>query len=256
MSQIFDKKELKEIYNNMGKLGLDEKESKVYIYLLGLDKEVGTSKIVENTRLHGQYVYDALNQLESLGMVKHLSIGERKKWLANAPDRLNILVEEKKVIANTLTDQLNMLYTKKHEQDFEIYQGDTQFIANEFNMIDEASHGSSILIITGKGDKFSEKLSEQRRPYNAKAIDKRIIIKYIGSEDQREYLEWVKQKRQYFDYRILPGLSSSSVSTSIHEKAVLLQVYGEPLLVFKLKSKQIADDYRSFFDALWKVCSI
>ncbi len=255
MSKNLYKKEMKSLFTNLEKLGLSEKESKVYLFLLGRELEVGSSKIVLATKLHGQYVYDALGKLEEKGLVKHIIKNGRKKFLANPPSRLDSLIEEKKIVANEVRDKLESLFQRKQEQDFEIYQGEDQFIAHEFQMIEEASESSSILIIGGKGDKFSEMLAEQRRPYNAKSLQKKIMVKYIGTSDQKEYLTGVKSGRANFEFRIMSGLHTNSVGTSIHEKAILFHVYGDPLLVFKIKSKQIADDYRSFFNSLWDMCS-
>lgn len=256
MSQNFDKKEIRLIIKNLEKLGLTEKEAGIYIFLLGKEVEVGSSKIVLGTNLHGQYVYDALGKLEEKGLVKHFIKNGRKKWLANPPDRLSSLIEEKRIIANSVSDQLQLLFRRKHEQDFEIYQGEDQFVANEFQMIREADQNSQILIIGGKGDRFSQILGdENRRPYNAIGIEKNILVKYIGTEDQREYLTWVKSRRVNFEFRIMPGLHTSSVATSIHQNSVMFQVYGDPVLVFKLKSKQISNDYKTFFESLWSMCS-
>lgn len=256
MSNILDKKEIKLVFQNLEKLGLSEKEVKVYLFLLERELEVGTSKIGLVTKLHGQYVYTALEKLEQKGLVKHIVKNGRKKWLANPPSRIDALIEEKKVIANEVRTTLETIFTRKHEQEFEVYQGRQQFVTHEFQMIEEAKRGGSILVIAGKGDKFSEIIGDvNRRPYNAKALEKEITVKYIGTSEQRDYLASVKSRREKFDFRIMPGLNTSSVSTSIHDEAVLFQVYGEPLLVFKIKSKQITDDYRSFFNSLWDICA-
>ncbi len=255
MSKNLDKKELRALFTNLEKLGLSEKESQVYLFLLGRELEVGSSKIVLATKLHGQYVYDALAKLEEKGLVKHMIKNGRKKFLANPPARIDSLIEEKKLIANEVRDKLESLFRRKEAQEFEVYQGEDQFITHEFKMIEEASHDSKILIIAGKGDKFTEIMGDtHRRPYNATALAKNITVLYIGTQDQEKYLASVKERRPLFDYRIMPGLHTSTVSTSIHENAVLFQVYGDPLLVFKIKSKQIADDYSSFFKSLWDMC--
>lgn len=255
MSKNLDKKELRVLFSNLEKLGLSEKESQVYLFLLGRDLEVGSSKIVLATKLHGQYVYDALAKLEEKGLAKHLIKNGRKKFLANPPSRIDSLIEEKRLIANDVRDKLESLFQRKEQQEFEVYQGEDQFIAHEFKMIEEASPESKILIIAGKGDKFTEIMGDtHRRPYNAAALAKNISVLYIGTSDQKEYLSSVKKRRPLFDYRIMPGLHTSSVSTSIHESSVLFQVYGDPLIVFKIKSKQIAEDYSSFFQSLWDLC--
>lgn len=251
---IYDIKFDKNLVENLTKLGLSEKESLVYIYLTSREMEVGSSKIIQATNLHGQYVYSALEVLEQNGLIKHVVKNGRKKWSANPPSRLESLIEGKRIIANQVKDTLELLSQKKPQQEFEVYQGEDQFVANEFQMLDEATENSTICIISGKGDRFSEILGKNRALYNTKGLEKNIHVRYIGTEDQLPYLNKVAEMRSNFEFRILPKLHMSVVSTSIHEDALLFQIYGDPLLVFKIKSKDIADSYRSFFDSLWDMC--
>lgn len=254
MAEKYDEKGRKRLLKNLEKLGLTEKESRIYVYLIGRTAEIGSSKIVEATKLHGQYVYTALESLEGKGLVKHVIKNNRKKWSANPPVRISSLVEEKRMIANEIQDTLGKMFARQHEQEFEVYQGEDQFVANELQAIDEAEQGSSIDIIGGEGDRFSELLGENRRLYNEKSIAKDIQVRFIGTSEQRDYLETTKKSRPNFDFRIMPGFNKSSVSTSIHQKAVQFQIYGDPVLVFKIKSEHIAQNYRTFFESLWELC--
>jgi hypothetical protein len=178
----------------------------------------------------------------------------RKKWLANPPSRLASLIEEKRFIVNEVKDKLESLFAQKSTQEFEVFQGEHQFVTHEFQMIEDSKDNDSIFVLGGKGDRFSEMLGDRRREYNAKALEKKISVRYIGTEDQRGYLTKVKNSRDLFDFRILPNLHAGSVSTSIHKDAVLFQVYGDPLIVFKIKSREISDNYATFFEALWNLC--
>ncbi|MEK7144537.1 MAG: helix-turn-helix domain-containing protein [Patescibacteria group bacterium] len=255
MDKIYDEKGNRRLLQNLEKIGLSEKESRIYLYLIGREVEVGSSKIVAATKLHGQYVYTALGSLEGKGLVKHVIKNGRKKWSANPPARLDSLIEEKRMVANEARDTLERMFTHQREQEFEVYQGNDQFVTNEFQMIEEAEQDSFIDIIGGEGSRFRELLGEERGLYNEKSLAKNIMVRFIGTIDQKNYLEETKKKRQNFDFRIMPGFNRSSVSTSIYPKHIQFQIYGDPVLVFKIKSEQIARDYRTFFESLWNLCS-
>lgn len=250
MSKILDKK----LLENLGKLGLSSKESEVYLYLMARDIEVGTSKIIQGTGLHGQYIYTALDSLEKMGLVKHVVKNGRKKWSGTPPNRIESLVDEKRIIANQVKDSLELLFKKSAEQEFEVYQGEDQFVTHELAMIEQAPENGTIDIIGGEGDKFQSLLGDERRNYNKLNLDKKIMIRFIGTQEQEEYLKRVKATREYFDYRIMPGFNKSNISTSIHTHAILFQIYGNPILVFKIKSEEITNGYRTFFDSLWNLC--
>lgn len=254
MAEIYDEKGKKRLLKNLETLGLTEKESRIYVYLIGRTIEVGSSKIVTATKLHGQYVYTALESLEEKGLVKHVIRNNRKKWGANPPARIRSLVEQKIVVAHEVQDTLQKLFARQHEQDFEVYQGVGQFVANELQMIEDAEKGSFIDIIGGEGDRFAELLGESRELYNEKSIGKNIAVRFIGTNEQKEYLQATKRSRPHFDFRIMPGFNTSTVSTSIYPESVQFQIYGEPVLVFKIRSADIARDYRTFFESLWDLC--
>src|ERR1700690_3301807 len=98
MSEILDERELvKKLVDS----GLSEKESRVYFALLPY-RDIGSSKIIRATGLHGQFVYDALERLEKLGLAKHVIQNGRKKFSANSPRRILSLVEEKKLLAQSV----------------------------------------------------------------------------------------------------------------------------------------------------------
>lgn len=255
MKQNLDKKEDRHLLKNLEKLGLTEKEARIYIYLVGRTAEIGSSKIVNATGLHGQYVYTALESLQNKGLVKHVIKNGRKKWSANPPTRIESLIEEKRIVANSVRDTLEKIFAHQHEQEFEVYQGEDQFVANEFQMIEEAEQNSFIDIIGGEGSTFRELLGENRRLYNEKSIGKNITVRFIGTNDQKGYLEKTKNSRPNFDFRIMPGFNKSSVSTSIFPKHIQFQIYGDPVLVFKIKNERVAQDYRTFFESLWTLCA-
>jgi sugar-specific transcriptional regulator TrmB len=254
MKRILDKNKDKTLLQNLEKLGLTEKEGRIYIYLVGRPQEIGASKIVSATKLHGQYVYTALESLEEKGLVKHVIKSNRKKWSANPPMRISSLVEEKRIIAHGVQDTLEKLFVRPTGQEFEIFQGEAQFVANEFQMIEEADRDSFIDIIGGEGSRFRELLGEDSRLYNEKSIGKNIMVRYIGTEEQRDYLARTKDNRPNFDFRIMPGFTKSAVTTSIYPKVIQFQIYGDPVLVFKIKSDHVAKEYRVFFESLWQLC--
>ncbi len=250
----YDKNGNQMLVLNLEKLGLSEKEARVYLYLIERTVDVGTSKIITGTGLHGQYVYLVLESLQNKGLVKHVVKNNRNKWSANPPARIGSLIEEKRVLANTVQDALEKLFARPDAQEFEVYQGEEQLVAAAFQMIESAMPNSTLSVIGGEGSRFSEMLGEERRPYNKIGLDKNVTIRYIGTEAEKEYLTWVKNRRELFDYRIMPGFKKSTVSTSIYPHAILLQIYGDPILVFKIKSEQVAQDYQLFFESLWDLC--
>ena len=132
MSKITDEKEL---LKKLADFGLGEKESRVYFALLPY-RDIGSSKIIRATGLHGQFVYDALEKLEEFGLAKHVIQNGRKKFSANSPKRILSLLEEKRLSAQSVVQQLQNRLAVAHEQDSKELQGGTAFVAHQMVTIE------------------------------------------------------------------------------------------------------------------------
>lgn len=252
MPKYLDKKEGQKVIEELVALGLSEKEARVYFVLLPW-RDVGTSKIVLATGLHSQFVYLSLDRLEKLGLVKYVIQKGRRKYSANTPSRLLSLVEEKKLLAQHAARELASRFAGEHEQDFEVFQGDSAFVAHEFMQIEQANEGSSIDVIGGTGDRFFITLGSDVDEYERVRKEKNITVRYIGAEPQRISLEKMAQERKDFSFRIFPGLSTGLVNTNIREDSVTFNIFGEPVLAFTLRNKAVSESHHHFFEGLWNV---
>lgn len=243
-----------ELQKRLEEIGLTEKEARVYMALLP-HKDVGSSKIIGATGLHGQFVYDALSSLEERGLASHVIRNSRKKFSASNPKRILSLIEEKKLSAQSVVRQLQDRFVGTHEQDFEVYQGADAFVAHQFEMMRNLPIGTAIDVIASQSEKYMSTFDELglSDEYEKLRIKNKISVRYIGSEAQRQRLESMDKKRPLWTYRIFPGQSIGITSTEIHPESVTFVVYGNPILDFTLLSREVADGYREFFEALWNV---
>lgn len=247
---IFDK----DIRSKLESLGLSEKEARVYIALLPY-KDIGTSKIIRATGLHGQFVYDALARLETLGLARHVVQSGRKRFSAGPPTRLLALVEEKRLAANLVAKELQERFAGRHEQDFEIYQGQSAFVAHEFSLLESLPEDSVIDILGGGGDKYIGLMEHDIDEYERLRVEKRVCLRYISTGTNSNYLRIMAQTRKFFEYRILPS-PAPGVDTDILLDKIVFHLFGDPVVSFTFTNKEIADGYRRFFEVLWSLSSM
>ncbi|MDQ1283791.1 MAG: HTH-type transcriptional regulator, sugar sensing transcriptional regulator [Patescibacteria group bacterium] len=252
MSNNIDKNKKSEILTDLKSLGLSEKEIEVYIALLGLG-EVGSSKIVKKTGLHGQFVYNALGSLEEKGLVGHIIKRGRKKFNAKNPRVLERLAEHQKRIAQSVAEKLNQIMVLPAEQEYEVFQGKESYIAHEFELLEKADENSELLIIGGSGDEFIAHMKDEFKRYEKIRRNKKIRIKYLGSEDQLEYLKDNAKSRDFFEYKVLPGLFTGMVNTNIWQGFIAFNIFGEPVTSFVVLNPIIASSYKQFFETLWRL---
>jgi sugar-specific transcriptional regulator TrmB len=255
-SKIFDQTENKQVLKSLESFGLSSKEATVYFALLPR-RDAGSSKLVQATGLHKQFVYNALSRLEELGLARHVLQNGRKKFSATTPNRLLSLAEEKKLAAQALAKQLESRFAGAHEHDFEVIQGESAFLVKQFQMMERLQEGSTIDVITGPNDRYMKIFAEADAAddYDQLRIKKNIRVRYVGPEEKRDDLRKMEEVRPLWEYRIFPGLSTGLVDMSVWPDCILLNIYGSPVLSFVITGKDIAEGYREFFEAIWKLSS-
>lgn len=253
MSGNIDEIKDADVRKKLESIGLSAKESAVYLALLPR-RDVGSSKIIQATGLHGQFVYDALVRLEQLGLAKHVVQNGRKKFSANPPLRLLSLVEEKRLAAQNVARELQERYSGKHEQDFEVFQGETAFMMHQFDMLERVAENSEALAICGPSERYLATMGEgESEQFEKLRIQKGLRVRYIGMEPQREALTKMREWRKLWDFRIFPGQSTGLVDTDIWPDNITFNIFGDPVLSFTITNKVVADGYKEFFESLWKL---
>lgn len=253
MSKKIDKNSEKEILKKLEELGLSDKEARVYIALLPR-QNTGTSNLIRATGLHGQFVYLALERLEELGLARHVVQSGRKKFSANPPERILALAEEKKFAAQAVVRQLAEQFAGKHEQSFEVFQGDSAFVAHEFALLEQMPDGSTIHVLGGGGHKYVSLMGSDMNDYERRRIEKKVHIRFISTDGNENYLKIMAQTRPFFEYRILPQ-AAPLVDTDIYDNKINFMIYGDPVVAFTFTNKEVALGYKGFFDVLWSLSS-
>ncbi len=245
----------KNLSHELERLGLAAKEAAVYLALIELGT-VGSSKIIEATELHGQFVYQTLAKLEARGLVSHAIVRGRKKFQASHPKMLVRLAERHIRLAEDVAKSIETRLSIPAESSFETYQGEEAFIAHEQELLTRASPGCEILVIGGTGDQFQDLLGSMLGAYEHVRREKEIRVRYLGSEDQREGLKKDLANRFLFDARVLPASFTGLVNTNIWPDVVNFNTFGNPVTSFVLQSQAVAESYRSFFEGLWNIARL
>jgi sugar-specific transcriptional regulator TrmB len=253
MTKKIDNVEQEAFVEKLKQLGLSEKTALVYLTLLS-QEESGIAFLERETGIHRQMIYNSLESLEDLGLIRHAIVRGRKKFSAAPVQRLQSLVEVKKRLADGLVDQLSYLTPESAKQEFEIYQGNDTFVEYQLQTLQIAEEGSTLLLISSVWEKFYDAMGERGiREYEKLRNEKKIAIRYIGFESQKNILQRAKEERKRFEYRMLPGMTVSLVNTSIWQDRYEVNLFGDPTIVFVLKNKVVTESQKSFFEALWSL---
>ncbi len=231
--------------------GLTKNEASIYIYLLERGVDVGGSKIALGTHLHRQYVYLSLIKLTTLGLIEAVKHGKQQRYKAVAPSIIEKIAKKRVLEAEDIVRELNTFSNVGREQDFEVFVGNKQMSEHELDYVRTAEIGEEQYIIGGHskgyvdalGDSLDELFEEERR--------KKIKTFYIGSDSEEEVS--YSNPDLIFEYRTLKDLPKGVTHTVIRKDSVSFYSFLNPSLVYVIKSKIVAENYKQFFYMLWNL---
>ena len=226
------------------KIGLTDTEAKIYVELLSLGA-TSIGKIVEQTGIFRKNLYDALYKLIEKGLVTYVIENKIKVFQAKEPDNLLRYVDEKKEELEELLPELNakaLLHTPDIES--EIYRG-TEGIKT---ILKECLKYKEVLLIGATGD------VETRLPYfwphyNKKRQKLKCKWKLLLVHEARNK---PITKSNYYEYKVLPKILSGLNVIYIYGDYVANILWLEKPIAFVIKHKVLANNYRNYFNFLWK----
>ncbi len=243
------------LHAQLENLGLTENDAKVYLYLLERGTAFGGSKIATALGLHRQYVHYSLQKLLGLELIEEVPSGVRSKYQALPPQYLTHLAKKNLENAERVAKELDLISAVGAEQDFEVYRGTKQVMDFELKLVESLKENEQQYIIGGGTGVFVKFFGDEYEPISEIAARKRLRTQYVGSPHD---LPWLSGRvtgvfKDDFKYRILETLPQTIVQTAIRFDTVTLYTFGNPALVYFIKSKTVAADYKKFFDMLWNM---
>jgi predicted DNA-binding transcriptional regulator len=249
MSIYLDK--TNELKTKLTNLGLDKNEAAVYLSLLKLG-EVGASKVVSDTKLHGQTVYTALDTLEAKNLVRYVLVKGRKRFSAQNPKILLNMVEQQRSVAQSVAEELEHRFSAVDLQHIEILKGVEAFRASELQLLAECAPGENLLVFGGLGDSYIQSHGNQFNEYEYQRRKQKLGVRYLGISSQAAYLQQSKEDRYNFEFRFINAAFSGVTTTCVFgTHAVAIYIFDETVTCIILRNAKIAESYTGFFNGLW-----
>lgn len=233
--------------------GLSANEALIYTYLLERGTEAGGSKIAAGSGIHRQYVYVSMSKLIEIGLVEAVQHGKQKKYKAVAPGQIEKLARRRVSEAEDIVRELNTFSAIGHEQDFEVFQGERAIQRYEIERVKAAPHGSTQHFVGGGSEHFIRVMDDSYSEYASLIKSKKIASQYIGAEHEIELGKFYDKEQKLFDFRLLKNLPQSLVNIMIMGDTLSFYTYANPPILYVVKSKIVAENYKKFFEMLWNM---
>ncbi len=239
------------------KIGFTKGESAVYLALLKtgnctsgtLSKESGVSR---------SKVYEVIDRLKQRGLATEVTKENTKYFEATNPNKIMDFLEAKKkeleediLESKKLVPQLKKLQnTHLDKQEAKVYVGISgwrtiygEILEQLTNKDEYLAFGIGLDEITNKQVKRFIKTFHLNRA--EKKIPARIIMQSATKSKMKEFSHLA-----YYNYKFTNIQFPTNIA--IYGDNVLTLVWGEKPVAFLIKSKQVANKYRRYFNSLWK----
>lgn len=236
-------------------LGFSRREAEVYYTLLQVEDALA-SEISEKTHESRTNTYDTINSLIKKGLISYVIKNNRKYFIAAHPKKLldwidikkEEIEKERKIVEKVIPDLLNLKLPKEKKVAVEVYEGKEGLRTMFKETVESSKETKKEFLIFGAIAGQLRRLDQiyHERYYKERAKYK-IKSRYIFVEGEEH------PEAPYSEYRYLPKIYKSFVATAIHGDEVSFWLLTKPEIVILIRSKELADTYRSNFDALWKL---
>jgi len=237
------------------RFGLSEKEARVYILLL----ELGSSKagvIMEKLSLYSKTAYEIINKLIGKGLVGYNLKGNIKYYNAVDPEKFLGLIQEKQEnLVNTKNDLIKILPALKQKKEFsEEEQEVNTFVGKKAmkSIFNDSLKENNEILIFGGGGKFKESLGPYSELWHKQRVKKNIKVKLLWSQELRKKKSYLKNYK-YLEVKFLPKEFDNPAPAIIYNNKVAITIWTERPIATLIKSKEVAESYRSYFNLLWKI---
>jgi len=232
-------------------LGLTKSEINIYISLLELGSS-SAGNILKKSKLQNSVVHRAINSLIEKGLINYVLEGRKKVYTATDPESFNKYIDDKKERFKQILPTLKKKQLSAKElKSTTIYNGKRGIkevyykLINLPNVKEYNTFGGGIEVAKFMGEKWWEGLHTKRIAKNIRS--KQIYdetVKYIGEKLTKKNISKVKY---------LPANFAQFQETLIVGEYVAINVFSNDGYSFLIKDKKVADGYKKYFEALWKI---
>lgn len=237
------------IENQLKQLGFNKNESKVYLALFDLGK-CKAGQIIEQTKLHRNLVYTALDELVSKNLVSKMEKGKIAIFELNDPEVLSELMEEKLDTAKNIVEELRDRLKVK-PRDVRIYEGTEGVITTRDYVAREIKPNEDYYVMGVSYGTTNKELREYFPKINKKIIQKGGAIKVLVNGNAYSDIISGIGLTQGDHARYLPFGADSPMWMTLFRDTMNISIAGQDPITFSIRSQETADGFKKYFEYFW-----
>lgn len=236
------------------KIGLTKSETKVYLALLEMGSST-TGPIVDKSKVSSSKIYEILEKLMRKGLASYVIKGNVKYFEAASPERIIDYINEKedefKKQRKEIENIIPKLMFKKLpslEQGATIYKDIRGLKSAYIKLLSNIGKKDEGLFFYIHGEEYAKKADSFY--LSIQNLLKVGHFRGISNEEGRKSALF-KKERKYINVKFvnfpIPG------NVEVCKDRLLLISWENPIIAVFIQSRSISDNFRKYFNAVWKV---
>lgn len=228
-------------------IGLNEKESKIYLTLLK-EKSCTASKLAKLTKINRTTSYLELENLMNLGLVSYVVKDSKRYYQAASPEKLIEILDTKKAKIHSILPQLKGMHKSIEPFKFEVFEGKEGIKTFYQEIIN--SNAKEILVFGATGRAF-EILKFSYPHFLKKFIKLNIKERALANQESKRNME--KHPKTHIKVKYLPKEYKAEVSTVIYKGKVAIQsLHKDNIYVVVITDDLLYNSYKNYFEFMWR----
>ncbi|HLD79543.1 MAG TPA: helix-turn-helix domain-containing protein [Candidatus Nanoarchaeia archaeon] len=234
-------------------LGLTDNEVKVYLSVLRLGACSGT-EIRKNTKISNSQVYAALDTLIEKGLISYEKRASGRRYTALDPSVIKTILEKRNKVLEDSIPYLKSLQNRNiSSTDTAIFEGLHGFKNAMLNLAEECPNNEIIYIIGFSNQAYKNKqLADILRDVNKISKQKKHKFKMILDNRENKFFEQ-RSKEGFSEIKFMQRGFKSPAAIDIFKDFVYILLWDEHPYAIRIKNKNIAEGFRTYFDFLWNI---
>jgi len=231
-------------------LGLTDNEARVYFAALALGPAT-ILKISRAAEVKRTTVYSVIEALKQRGLVTIELRGLKQLYVAENPEKLESMLEEKKERLQAVLPEFSALYNlKKGEGIIKYYEGLEAVKSTYEQLLNDVRVHEDYLVISDQRqwydlDKaYFQNFTERRAKLN---VCTRLLLQ--DSAPAREHKKF--EKNYHEEVKILPAHTQLTTNLVIIPKRIVIHQLIPPVMAIVIENKNIVQLHRELFEIAW-----
>lgn len=241
-----------EITETLERIGLNEKEARIYLALLELGS-ASVQAISLKAEVKRPTTYLVLDNLKRRGLVSLIPRAKKKLYTIESPENLMTdLVRKEELLKRYLPNLLALHTIKKERPQVQLFQG-----ADGVRQIYQQIFQAGRVWLFGTTQKVAKLYPEGLQDFITKSQDKSFQVRdlLISSAQDLSYAKEVKKKvaGKNYEIRFLNKNLEFPSDSAIYGDRVAFFAFTPEVFVVVIKSREISQSLRSLYELAWQV---